>query len=782
MAPKDSSQSYDESDSDSDDYIVLHSSAVVKDVWSSHRLQYVHELPPLSVKVISVRDASTDISRCITSLRNSISRDYPFISLVAYETDGINTLLLSTTCVVLVINISGCKIPESMRSILLQPNITKVFNGEINHFEKLQQQFSISLTDSFDIAPYFRFTRKVLSRKTSIGNDSSDTLSGVIPVFKAHGFTPINPTNDPENQLFETTISVFCIALSYYRKCLKRITQFPQPPQLSCVFLSSPTPLISPSSRSFPFLDIHIFSSRHSSWITNVHPYCCDLHDTDAILSAESKALTPSDHLSEYLPLFARLLFVILSDASNAEIMSVISSSAPQIIVTSCLSNLMNAVQSLGERAQVAVLKNMIALRNVETYPVYFFTLAANSLASYVNFNSEKVDAIKKLSFDRSFIVTAKTDDFSKIVLFKNMNVSIKNQFLTKTPINSFQKTNKQVTRIDSKSVLFKSPHVTTITSRTSFSLDIQFLKLVVTLLGRCSWSTVTGIFKLFKFVLFFFLRCSWSTFKGIFQLLNFVLVLLGRCFRSTFKGIFQLLNFVLVFLGRCFRSTFKGIFQLLRFVLFFLGKCGWLLLRGVTTITMMRLRQLIKVFKAHYTKKELNDSKAKLCYCCSTCITRYSTRNTSKLCRSRMVKNLTNFLSSICPAVTYDISSPTKLPHVRHCKVDETRLIELFMNSDLMDMIFEGRDDRPSSVIDFRDLLIPGIQRILTYGRPSPNQGLTRNIQSYDYYPGCPLYLEFLTMWKTDGNSKKVVVSYYRTVLDFINQTQLRNPGIKYL
>ncbi|KAL0238170.1 hypothetical protein GEMRC1_012643 [Eukaryota sp. GEM-RC1] len=417
------------SDSDSYGQIDLYNSSIVEDVWPSHRLKYVRELDPLPVYVISFRDASTRVSQCITSFKNSISPDYPFISLAAHGTDGITTLLLSTTSVVLVINISGCKIPESLRSILLQPNIIKVFHGEINHFKKLQQQFSISLTDSFDIAPYFRFTRKVLSRKTSIGNDSFDSLSGVIPVFKVHGFTPINPTNDPENQLFESTILVFCIALTYYLKCLKKITQIPQPPQLSCIFLSSPTTLISSSSRSFPFLDIHIFSSRPSSWITNVHPYCCDLHDTDAILSAESKALTPSDHLSEYLPLFARLLFVILSDASNAEILSVISSSAPQIIVTLCLSNLINAVQSLGERAQVDVLKNMIALKNVETYPLYFFTLSANLLSGYVNFDSEKVDAIKKLSFNKSFILAAKTDDFSKIKVFKNMSEFIKNNF-----------------------------------------------------------------------------------------------------------------------------------------------------------------------------------------------------------------------------------------------------------------------------------------------------------------------------------------------------------------
>ncbi|KAL0238635.1 hypothetical protein GEMRC1_013108 [Eukaryota sp. GEM-RC1] len=458
----------------------MHTSSV-EEVWSSHSLQLVRELPLVSVYVISLQDASTRVSQCITSLRNSISRDYPFISLAACGTDGINTLLLSTTSVVLVINISGCKIPESLRSILLQPNITKVFNGEINHFEKLQQQFSISLTDSFDIAPYFRFTRKVLSRKTSIGNDSSiNTLSGVIPVFKVHDFTPINPTNDLENQLFETTISVFCIALT--------------------------------------------------------HPYCCDLHDTDAILLAESKALTPFDLLSEYIPLFARLLFVILSDASNAEILSVISFSAPQIIITSCLSYLINAVQSLGERAQVDVLKNMIALGNVETYPLYFFTLAANLLSGHVNFDSEKVDAIKKLSFNSSFILAAKTDDFSKIKIFKNMSEFIKEQFSTKGFINSAKpsfksKTNKQVTHIDDELVASSS--------RTSSSLVVRFLKWVVMLLCWCSWSTLKGVFKLFKIILFFLGRFLRFTLKVFFKLSKSVLFFFRKVFAVDIESIF---------------------------------------------------------------------------------------------------------------------------------------------------------------------------------------------------------------------------------------------------
>ncbi|KAL0238625.1 hypothetical protein GEMRC1_013098 [Eukaryota sp. GEM-RC1] len=731
--------------------------------------------------------------------KNSISRDYPFISLVAYRTDGINTLLLSTTCVVLVINISGCKIPESLRSILLQPNITKVFNGELNHFEKLQQQFSISLTDSFDIAPYFRFTRKVLSRKTSIGNDSFDSLSGVIPVFKAHGFTPINPTNDPENQLFESTISVFCIALTYYRKCLKKISQFPQPPQLSCIFLSSPTTLISPSSRSFPFLDIHIFSSSPSSWITNVHPYCCDLHDSDAILSAESKALTPSDHLSEYLPLFARLLFVILSDASNAEIMSVISSSAPQIIVTSCLSYLITAVQSLGERAQVDVLRSMIALKNVESYPLYFFTLAANLLSGYVNFDSEKVDKIKKLSFDRSFILAAKTDDFSRIEVFKNMNVSIKNQFFRKTPINSFQKTNKPATRIESKSV-FKLPQMTTITSRSSFSLDFQFLKWVVTLLGRCSWSTVTGIFKLFKLVLLF----------------------LGRCFWSTFKGVFQISKIVLVFLGRCCRSTFKGIFCSFKFVLFFLGKCGWLLLRGLTTITMMRLRQLIKVIEGHYTKRNPtstdsnhspnqsslyslrpNDSgnnqsntqlsskgetqrlgvadvvravennphywsdlpKATKTQCCNTCGSVKITPHPRNVLKTVVAKNLCGVLKLISTDAFCVAHSGGKFPKSNSISLDEDKLEALFDDEELMSTLYP-RSRIPETPEQFKNELMEGIVSVLKYieSRGSP-----------PLFFGCVLFKQFHYQWK-DEPSIGLKRGYLKAILRFSGNAARRN------
>ncbi|KAL0238399.1 hypothetical protein GEMRC1_012872 [Eukaryota sp. GEM-RC1] len=181
----------------------------------------------------------------------------------------------------------------------------------------------------------------------------------------------------------------------------------------------------------------------------------------------------------------------------------------------------------------------------------------------------------------------------------------------------------------------------------------------------------------------------------------------------------------------------------------------------------------------------ELKVTKAKLCYCCAACTStgtpRVHTRNTSQQTRFTMIKNLTNFLSTICHDDSYDVNRPDVLPPVKNVRVDQARLIEIFMNSNLMDMIFEGRDDRPSSVIDFRDLLIPGIQRILTYGTAhKTGRGITRNIRASDYRLGCPLFSQFLTTYKTGTNSDDVVVSYFKTVLNFINQTRLRNPTNK--
>ncbi|KAL0243221.1 hypothetical protein GEMRC1_005782 [Eukaryota sp. GEM-RC1] len=297
-----------------------------------------------------------------------------------------------------------------------------IFNGAGTYFKKLLLQFDITPTKFFSIASYFSFLKAIFQRKTCSVIDSADPLSCSLSIFKAHGYTPIlsDPhssynTNheiqsDPLFHLAESTMHVFCSALSYYIKRLKNITKFPLPSTQPCLFLSDPT-----SSSSF--LNVDIFHKPLSSWITAVKPFCCDLHDVDAIIQDESQSLSSSvDYLSQYLPPFAHLLNVILAERCNTSFLPLFSPSGSKEIVMTCLSNLIVTVRSLGKKTQIDVLKNMIAFQNVDKYPAYFFTFAANLLADVVDYNPVKLESIKNLYFNSSMLDIVVDAEFCNLV------------------------------------------------------------------------------------------------------------------------------------------------------------------------------------------------------------------------------------------------------------------------------------------------------------------------------------------------------------------------------
>ncbi|KAL0251529.1 hypothetical protein GEMRC1_000742 [Eukaryota sp. GEM-RC1] len=385
--------------SDSDDDAVSLASYSSTNLADLKHHQFFQELPPISVITFSLSDSYTTISQYTAVLKQSISSDSPFIAVK--HSSKLPALLISTPDVVLVIYIDA-PLHAELKDLLLSPHITKVHSSPPD-IKTLNRVLNVTIDPSISVTTNLNQIR-IINLHRSGSKLNLKKRKRAWSIFAALGLTPITVSLDIESgqQVYKDILSVFGIAFYHHLSLVKKFDSVPIPVDHPCCFLSSsPYDLIQLNlSETFAFRHIvpHICQNTNPTcWLTDIEPFCCDLHAHHFLISCDVFHQRPHFHFNSYLSPFAHFIYSFVSHDNNKSIFESVQHSSfdysdPVSVVENCLKALLDCLKSLNQNYRNKKLEVLSLLREPNKHRNFTLLVLHNLLVLNLRIDSTKVN------------------------------------------------------------------------------------------------------------------------------------------------------------------------------------------------------------------------------------------------------------------------------------------------------------------------------------------------------------------------------------------------------
>ncbi|KAL0250949.1 hypothetical protein GEMRC1_000163 [Eukaryota sp. GEM-RC1] len=386
--------------SDSDDDAVSLASHPPTNLADLKHHQFFQELPPISVITFSLSDSYTTISQYTAVLKQSIASDSPFIAVKLAS--KLHVLLLSTPDVVLVIYIDA-PLHTELQDLLLSHHITKVHSSPPD-IKTLNRVLNVTIDPLISVSENLNQI-KVINLRRSGTKLNLKKRKKAWSIFDALGLTPITVSLDIESgeQVYIDILSVFGIAFYHHLSLVKKFDSVLIPVDHPCCFLSSsPYDLIQLNlSETFAFRHITPLICQNTNptcWLTDIEPFCCDLHDANHFLiSCDEFHQRPSFLFNSYLSLFAHFIYSFVSHNNNKSIFESVQHSSfdysnPVSVVENCLKALLECLKSLNENDRYKKLEVLSLLREPNKFRNFTLLVLHNLLVLNLRIDSTKVN------------------------------------------------------------------------------------------------------------------------------------------------------------------------------------------------------------------------------------------------------------------------------------------------------------------------------------------------------------------------------------------------------
>ncbi|KAL0235730.1 hypothetical protein GEMRC1_002312 [Eukaryota sp. GEM-RC1] len=389
---------YNSSDSEDEVFVQADQVSVPFSTVEVKHFAFVHELPSVPVHVLSLTASQETISQHTAILRRSISAAFPFIA-IGYCQD-LHGLVISTHEIVLFLYIDTSSLPPDVEDLLLSPDLTRVTFSN-NHLPRLNKFFHITIPSSVEIQHYFKQIGLILENKYgkchSLGKPGSPSS-----VFSAHGYslTPTSHATTTEEILYNEALSVFCTAFHYHLKLTKGIKMAPISLTQPCHFLSTTSPhaaLQLSLTESFAFQHTVLLGTQagNSSWMADVVPFCCDLHNLNDPLTLTCFLVTgdakTAAGMEQCLIPFALFVHRFVSYPANSFFFQFFGYSNVLSFVKRCLSALLDGIESLSPNVRVRKVQILLLLKDLNNYRNLLLLFLHNLFVLTLSIDSSKV-------------------------------------------------------------------------------------------------------------------------------------------------------------------------------------------------------------------------------------------------------------------------------------------------------------------------------------------------------------------------------------------------------
>ncbi|KAL0232547.1 hypothetical protein GEMRC1_011294 [Eukaryota sp. GEM-RC1] len=397
---------FDSSDSENDlaQYSSL-SIAPQEEVKAHSNVRFVQELEPIPVYLFSMRDDVSLIPDYISLLKKSIPSDHPFISVDSeWRHNTLDVIQLGTPSICMVIQIHGITaLHHDISDLLTNPNVVKVFKAKSEDVTRIKKSWGVDVVSVYDVQPYFQDIGRIYASKVGKGRSELGDFSHPLSTFAAHGYTLLctkgkgvtmsNWSTEilSEKQIEYAALDAFWIAFNYYLKISNMITEDPH--KHTCVFFSDSSPTQVPEH---PFQTTLLLSTRSTSWLGTLKPFCCDIHYAHNVLEKnfDEKTKSTQKSLSKSLRSFASVLFNILSHPFNSSYVQSLQPSNDFSFFFEKRDTTVTSIVNLCVRILLPLLSNQdvlisfTALKFPQKYPLYILSVAFNLLALAVDSSS----------------------------------------------------------------------------------------------------------------------------------------------------------------------------------------------------------------------------------------------------------------------------------------------------------------------------------------------------------------------------------------------------------